>query len=61
MGFLSERVSYLRGLADGMKLDQNTNEGKLLKEIIELLDDIAVSVEDMEEVQNDIQDGTCQL
>ena len=54
MGYLSERVSYLRGLADGMKLDTETNEGKLLKEIIELLDDIAGSTEDLEETQNDM-------
>ena len=37
MGYLSERVSYLRGLADGMKLNEDTNEGRLLKEIIEVL------------------------
>ena len=27
MGYLSERVSYLRGLADGLKIDEDTNEG----------------------------------
>ena len=37
MGFLRERVSYLKGLCEGMKLDANTNEGKLLTAIIMLL------------------------
>ena len=32
---LTERVAYLRGLAEGMKLDTETNEGKLISVIIE--------------------------
>ena len=55
MGYLSERVSYLRGLADGLKIDEDTNEGKLFKLIIDVIDDIAVSVEDVEDTQNEIQ------
>lgn len=51
MGFLSEKVSYLKGLAEGMKIDEGTNEGKLLRAIIDVLDDFALAVEDIEEVQ----------
>lgn len=51
MGLLSERVSYLKGLADGMKLDESTNEGKLLKAIVDVLEDFALTVEDVEDVQ----------
>ena len=57
MGYLSERVSYLRGLADGLKIDEDTNEGKLFKLIIDVIDDIAVSVEDVEDTQNEILDS----
>ncbi|MBQ3847732.1 MAG: hypothetical protein II748_02620 [Clostridia bacterium] len=56
MGFLTERASYLRGLADGLRIDDKSDEGRLLKEIIELLDDIAGSVEDLEELQRDMED-----
>lgn len=56
MSYLKERVSYLRGLADGMKIDESTNEGKLLKAIIEVLDDVSLSVEDLEEVQEELSD-----
>lgn len=56
MGYLSERVSYLRGLADGMKLNEDTNEGRLLKEIIEVLDDIALAVEEVEEDHEEIRE-----
>ncbi|TYQ13361.1 UNVERIFIED_CONTAM: hypothetical protein Cloal_4429 [Acetivibrio alkalicellulosi] len=51
MGFIKERVSYLKGLAEGIKINDSTDEGKLLKTIIEVLDDIANSVEDIEEIQ----------
>ena len=47
MGTLKERASYIRGLAEGMQLDQNTNEGKLLGVIIELLNDMASSIEEI--------------
>ncbi len=56
MGYLSERISYLKGLADGMKLNSETNEGRLLKEILEVLDDIAISVEDLEDEVNERTD-----
>jgi len=47
MGTLKDRASYIRGLAEGMQLDQNTNEGKLLGVIIELLNDMATSIEEV--------------
>jgi hypothetical protein len=53
MGFLRERVSYLKGLSEGMKIDENTNEGKLLMAIIDVIDDIALAVEDLEEIQDE--------
>ena len=51
---LSERVAYLRGLAEGMKLDTTTNEGKLLSVIIDVLEDVALEVADIKENALDI-------
>ena len=31
---LTEKVAYLKGLCEGMKIDTDSNEGKLLTEII---------------------------
>ncbi|RCX09304.1 zinc ribbon protein [Anaerobacterium chartisolvens] len=56
MSFLKERVSYLKGLAEGMQLDVSTNEGKLLKAIIEVMDDMALAVDDIEEVQEQLSE-----
>jgi len=49
MSYLNERVSYLKGLADGMELDANTKEGKLLVNIIDVLDDFAEAIGELDE------------
>lgn len=56
MGYLSEKVSYIRGLADGLELGEATKEAKVLTAMIELLDDMAFSIEEMEEEQDLIND-----
>ena len=40
----TEKVAYLKGLMEGMKLDEATNEGKLFALIAEILDDEPTSV-----------------
>lgn len=52
MSYLKERVSYLKGLADGMQINDASNEGRLLKAIVDVLDDFALAIEDIEEVQD---------
>ena len=45
MSELTNKASYLKGLADGMKLDTEKNEGKLLAEIIDFLSMISEKME----------------
>ena len=54
---ISEKVAYLKGLAEGMKLDESTNEGKLLMAIIGVLDDMAEEFADVEDEIVDLEDG----
>lgn len=49
----SEKVAYLKGLMEGMKLDKESNEGKLFSVIADILNDMALDIED---VENDIYD-----
>lgn len=44
-----EKVAYLKGLAEGMDLDENTKEGKLLKAIVDVLGDIADDAANLED------------
>ena len=49
----TEKVAYLKGLMEGMKLDTETDEGKLLKVIADILTDMA---DDMEDLASDLYD-----
>ena len=46
---ISEKAAYLKGLISGMEYDVNTKEGKLFAGIIDLLEDISLSVLDLED------------
>ena len=52
MGYLAERVSYLRGLVDGISLDKSSPESRIFDEILELFEDIVTSVEAIDEKQD---------
>ncbi len=56
MAELTNRAAYLKGLADGMKLDAEKNEGKLIAEIIDFLSDIAVEIESLDAEQGFLAD-----
>ena len=46
---LKEKVAYIKGLSDGLNLDTNTAEGKILAAMMDLLEDMASDIEDIEE------------
>ena len=54
---ITEKVAYLKGLAEGMELDTEKKEGKLLAAIIDVLDDIALELQDIEDEQAELSDG----
>ena len=54
---ITEKVAYLKGLAEGMELDTGKKEGKLLAAIIDVLEDIALELVDMQEAQEELGDG----
>lgn len=54
MNNLKERASYVRGLMEGLSLDESKKETKLFSAIIDLLDDIAGGVCDLDQDIEDI-------
>ncbi len=47
---ISEKVAYLKGLAEGLDLDTTkSKEGKLISVMIGILEEIGLSLEDLEE------------
>lgn len=53
---ISERISYVKGLAEGMKLNTETGDGKIISAIIEILSDISEEIDAINEEQFDIAD-----
>ncbi len=53
---ISEKSAYLRGLMDGLKLDTETNEGKMIAAIVDLLGDMTKKVVDIEDTTIAISD-----
>ena len=45
---ISEKSAYLKGLMDGMKLDTETAEGKMIAAIVDLLGDVTKKLTDVE-------------
>ena len=54
---ITEKVAYLKGLAEGMDLDTEKKEGKLLAAIIDVLEDIALELADIEDAQEELGEG----
>ena len=53
---ISEKVAYLKGLAEGLDLGtEKSKEGKLISVMIGILEEMAMSIEDLEE--NDLDLG----
>ncbi len=55
MAELVSRVSYLKGLAEGLGVDSSTKEGKMLLAICEVLEEFAREVERLDEAQEQLE------
>ena len=49
MKYLSEEVAYLRGLAEGLEIESETKEGKMICKIIDVLENLADTLDDMQQ------------
>ena len=54
---ITEKVAYLKGLAEGLGLDAETKEGKIIAVIIDILDDMALEIEDLKDGQAELGEG----
>ena len=52
-----EKVAYMKGLAEGLGLDTKSKEGKLLTVMMDILDDIALELQDIHAEQGELEEG----
>lgn len=57
----SEKVAYIKGLMEGLSLDETSKETKVLKAIVDVLEDLALSVADVEDEVAVIDDDLSEL
>ena len=53
---ISEKAAYLKGLMDGLNLNTETSEGKMISSIVELLGDMTKKITDIEDTTIAISD-----
>ena len=53
---LLERVSYIRGLMEGLGLDEKDPMGRVVSEIVDVLDEMAATVEDMDDYMTELDE-----
>lgn len=56
MSKLTDRASYLKGLADGMKLNPDCDANKLLLELISMAGELAAGLEELTEAHDELND-----
>ena len=52
---IAEKVAYLKGLAEGLNIDtEKSKEGKLISIMMDILQDVALELEDLQTEQNEL-------
>lgn len=53
---ITEKIAYIKGLAEGLALDESKPEVKVINAIVDLLDDIAYDLTDVEELYDELSE-----
>lgn len=56
MNSLISRVAYLKGLIEGLGINDESKEGKITLEIVSILNDMAEEIDNVNSSQQDIED-----
>lgn len=53
---LGKKVSYLRGLFDGLEISVETKEGKMLNAIVDVLDEVSDEIRTIRDLQMELDE-----
>ena len=51
---ITENAAYLKGLAEGLNVDESTNEGKLIVKMLDLISEMAEKIEVLESANEEL-------
>lgn len=55
---ITERAAYIKGLAEGLGIDDSTKEGKIIGALIGAIDDMALTITDLEAELDELRELT---
>ena len=61
MDSIKEKVAYLKGVTEGLKIEEKSEEGKILIKIIDILTEISYELEDLQNAQEVLEDFVNEL
>ena len=61
MAYLNEKVSYLKGMAEGLGITDETAEGKLLRAMLDVMQEISDEVEVITAAQNELAEDVAEV
>lgn len=53
---LTEKIAYLKGMLEGMEIDKDSKEGKIYSAIMDILTDMALTIEDMADYVDELSE-----
>ena len=53
---LTEKSAYIKGLAEGLELDNSTKEGKVILALLGLVEEMAETIDEMQAKMSDLED-----
>lgn len=51
---VNEKVAYLKGLVEGLGVDETSKEGRVIKAIVDVLDDMALTLSEVEDSVSEV-------
>ena len=58
---ITEKIANLKGYLEGVKLDESKQETKIIEKIVDILEDMALEIEEMEESVDTLNDYADEL
>jgi DNA-directed RNA polymerase subunit RPC12/RpoP len=53
---ITEKAAYIRGLVEGLDIDKDTKENKIIAAIVDIIDDMALTIADLEDTTAELYD-----
>lgn len=58
---ISNKLSYVQGLMDGLKFDDNSNEAKVFKALVAVLEEVNDAIDDLYDYQDEVAELVDQI